>query len=203
MIVDSKTEQSRARYNQIAQEYDESFDGKFTLSYNRYLCDNVTLKEDDSVLDIACGNGRLLSMLAQKARIKAYGIDVSEEMILAAQHNIKDAEFKVCSADNISFVDGMFDLVTVCCAFHHFSEPDVFMREAYRILKGSGKLIIADPSPPPVVRWIENLIIPRMKMGDVKIYKHNELYGFFENAGFTNISHIKEGSKIIIQGIKH
>lgn len=201
--MDSKTEQSRARYNQIAREYDESFDGKFTLSYNRYLCDNVTLKDDDSVLDVACGNGRLLGMLSQKARIKAYGIDVSEEMILAAQHNFKDAVFKVCPADHISFADDMFDLVTVCCAFHHFSEPDAFMKEAYRVLKKNGTLAMAELSPVAIVRWIDNLIIPRMKMGDVRIYKLNELHGFFENAGFTNISHIKKGSKIIIQGIKN
>ncbi len=201
--MDNKTEQSRVRYNEIAQAYDESFDGKFTLSYNGYLCDHVTLKDDDSVLDVACGNGRLLSMLSQKASIKAYGIDVSEEMILAAQHNIKDAELKVCPADNISFANGMFDLVTVCCAFHHFSEPDAFMKEAYRVLKKNGTLAMAELSPVAIVRWIDNLIIPHMKMGDVKIYKMSELHGFFKNAGFTNISHIKEGSKIVIHGIKN
>lgn len=200
--MDKKTEQSRARYNQIAHQYDTSFDGQFTLSFNQYLYEHVTLKDSDAVLDVACGNGRLLGMLSRKARINAYGIDVSEEMIIAAQHSMKEAVFSVCPADSLGYADDMFDLVTVCCAFHHFSKPDAFMREAYRVLKKNGMLAIAELSPAPVVRWIDNLLIPRMKMGDVKIYKDNELHRFFENAGYANISHIKEGGKIIIQGIK-
>lgn len=200
--MDSKTEQSRARYNQIAHQYDESFDGRFTLSYNKHLYHYVLLKDNDSVLDVACGNGRLLSMLSQKASIKAYGIDVSEEMIIAAQNYLDDVVFTVCPADSISFAGDMFDLVTVCCAFHHFSKPDDFMSEAYRVLKENGKLVIADPSPFPVMRWIENLIIPRMKMGDVRMYKTEELLGFFKAAGFENISYIKKGAMVIAEGTK-
>lgn len=200
--MDKKTRQSSDHYNQIAQGYDESFEGKFTLAYNKLICDNVTLKVDDCVLDVACGNGRLLDMLSKKSSIKAYGIDVSEEMILAARHNIKDAVFEVCSADNICFEDGIFDLITVCCAFHHFSEPRGFMREAYRLLKKNGTLSIAELSPKAIARWIDNLIIPHMKMGDVKIYSIKELHSFFEDVGFANISYIKEGNKIVIQGTK-
>jgi hypothetical protein len=35
--------------------------------------------------------------------------------------------FNVCPADNISFANGMLDMVTACCAFHHFFNPDAFM----------------------------------------------------------------------------
>jgi ubiquinone/menaquinone biosynthesis C-methylase UbiE len=200
--VDNKTEQSRTRYNQIAHEYDQSFDGKFTLPYNQLICDHVTLKNNESVLDAACGNGRLLRMLSQKARIDAYGIDISEEMIAAAKNSYKDAVFNVRPADSTGFPEDKFDLVTVCCAFHHFSKPDAFMREAYRILRENGKLVIADPSPSPVIRWIENMIIPRLKMGDVRMYGIGELLNFFKKAGFENISSTKVGSMVIVEGVK-
>lgn len=200
--MDKKTEQSRIRYNAIAQEYEDSFDGRFTQPFNQYLYDHLPLAEKDSVLDVACGNGRLLRMLSRKARINAYGIDVSEEMITAARSYQSNAVFCTSPADKMSFSDCSFEFVTVCCAFHHFTQPDTFMKEAYRVLKSKGKLVIAELSPVAVIRWIDNLIIPRMNMGDVRIYNNKELYEFFEKAGFNNVTHIKKRNMVIIEGIK-
>lgn len=200
--MDKKTTQSRRRYNQIAHQYDESFDGRFTQPFNQYLCDHLTLAEEDSVLDVACGNGRLLRMLSQKASIHAYGADVSEEMIAAAQRRLPNAVFRVSSAEKIDFPDSSFDFVTVCCAFHHFTKPDAFMQEASRVLKKNGKLVIAELSPGAVARWLDNLVIPHMGMGDVRIYKIKELYKFFEKAEYENVFHIKKDSMVIIEGTK-
>lgn len=200
--MDNKTEESRSRYNQIAKEYEDSFDGRFTLQYNQFICDHLALLDNDSVLDVACGNGRLLRMLSKKARINAYGIDVSEEMITSAQSLYKEADFRVSPAEKMAFPDCTFDFVTVCCAFHHFTRPDAFLKEANRVLKCKGKLVVADPSPAAVVRWLENLIIPHMKMGDVRIYSTKELNKFFEDAGFKSVSHVKKNSMAIVEGIK-
>lgn len=200
--MDIKTEQSRNRYNQIADNYDESFDGRFTQPYNQFLCDYLPLVNGDSVLDVACGNGRLLRMFSQKAHINAYGIDVSEEMITAAQKVHQDAVYRVSFADSIDFPDNTFDYVTVCCAFHHFTKPDAFMKEAFRVLKRNGMLCISDPSPVAVIRWIENLIIPLMKMGDVRLYKISEFYRFFKQSGFEKVSHLLKNGMITIAGRK-
>ncbi len=200
--MDNKTEESRTRYNKLADQYEESFDGKFTLQFNQFICDYLKLRDNDSVLDIACGNGRLLRMLSKKARINSYGADVSEEMVTAAQSLYKEASFRVSPADNIDFPDCSFDYVTVCCAFHHFTKPEAFAKEAYRVLKSQGKLVIADPSSVAVIRWIENLIIPYVKTGDVKLYSTKELYKFFEDAGFKNITHVKKNGMVIVEGTK-
>lgn len=200
--MDQKTEQSRSRYNQIGSKYDDSFDGRFTQPFNQFLCDYLPVADGDSVLDVACGNGRLLRMLSQKARINAYGVDVSEEMIASAKKMHQAGVYRVASADRIGFPDHTFNFVTVCCAFHHFTNPDVFLKESYRVLKSKGKLVIGELSPAAFVRWIDNLIIPRMNMGDVRIYKDKELYEFFRKAGFDDITHIKRHNMIIIEGVK-
>ena len=200
--MDQKTDQSRSRYNRLAHDYEDTSDGRFTLPYNQILRDHFPLADSDSVLDVACGNRRLLRMLSQKARIRASGIDVSEEMIAAAQKRQNDAVFRVSPADKIVFPDDSFDFVTVCCAFHHFSKPEAFMTEAYRVLKSKGRLVIADPLPAAFIRWIENLLIPRMNMGDVRLYKIKELYEFFSIAGFRNISHTRKRGMVIIEGTK-
>jgi ubiquinone/menaquinone biosynthesis C-methylase UbiE len=201
-MVDQKTEQSRSRYNRIAHEYEDTYDGRFTQPYNQFLSDRLALHDNDSVLDVACGNGRLLRMLAAKAHINAFGIDVSEEMITAAQSLQEEAVFRISPADAISFSDGMFDYVTVCCAFHHFSKPGAFAEEAWRVLKSSGTLAIADPLPSAFIRWIDNLLIPRMNMGDVRLYSIKELYAFLEKAGFENISHTRKRGMVIVEGTK-
>ncbi len=200
--MDIKTEQSRSRYNQIADKYDDSFDGRFTQPFNKFLHDYLPVANCDSVLDVACGNGRLLRMLSRKAHINAYGVDVSEEMMETAKRDQPDAVFCVSPADKLSFSDCSFEFVTVCCAFHHFTKPDAFMKEAYRVLKSEGKLAIAELAPVAVIRWLDNLFIPRMNMGDVKIYKIKELYVFFKKAGFNNVNHVKKRNMVIVEGTK-
>ena len=41
------------------------FDGKFTEKFKDLLLANMSIRENDSVLDVACGNGRLLSKIAK------------------------------------------------------------------------------------------------------------------------------------------
>ncbi len=200
--MDFKTEESRENYNRKANEYENTFDGKFTLSYNQYLYEYVEVKEGDAILDIACGNGRLLNMISKKARINGFGIDISDEMIKAAQKENNGISFKVCEADKTPFEDNSFDVITVCCAFHHFIDPEGFMKEAYRILKHKGKLIVADPTAPIIIRHIENFIFPRLKMGDVRIYSIMEMKRFFHNANFERIAFKQEGFRMIVEGVR-
>jgi ubiquinone/menaquinone biosynthesis C-methylase UbiE len=202
MNLDKKTEESRQNYNQKAETYQDTSEGRFTLPYNVIISEQVQLKKGDTILDVACGNGRLLQMLTQIAAVHAYGIDVSEAMIQTAAVANPAMHFFVCTAENTPFEDNQFDLVTVCCAFHHFTQPDAFMAEAYRIIKPGGHLVIADPCLPPVIRQIENLILPFLKMGDVKCYSKKELTDFYLRSGFTKVMCNQHGTQLFLAGEK-
>jgi hypothetical protein len=76
------------------------------------------------------------------------------------------------------------------------------MEEAERILKKGGKLLIAEPYSPPVIRQIENCILPFFKMGDVKVYNKKELVSFFEKANYGHIILKQNGMKLLIVGAK-
>lgn len=42
------------------------------------MCESVCVNANDTVVDVACGNGRLLNMLAEKNSFYGYGIDISD-----------------------------------------------------------------------------------------------------------------------------
>ena len=69
---------SKNSYNKKAENYDSTFDGKFTVKFKRMMCESVCVNANDTVVDVACGNGRLLNMLAEKNSFYGYGIDISD-----------------------------------------------------------------------------------------------------------------------------
>jgi ubiquinone/menaquinone biosynthesis C-methylase UbiE len=186
--MDKKTEESIKNYNKIASNYDETFDGKFTRGFKKELANIIHLEDGYKLLDVACGNGMLLKMLSNKKNIESYGVDISENMVKEAQNRYPQMQFCATNSAYLPFEDRFFDIITVCAAFHHFTEPLKFISEAKRILKPGGYIYVADPYFPPIVRQITNIILPLLKMGDVKVYAKAELLRMFQDEGFKNMS---------------
>lgn len=183
-----KSKQSREVYNKMAPEYDSSPEGTYTRPHKAELIRQVTLKDGDHLLDVACGNGYLLGKLSKKAAINAFGLDISENMISIARKRYPDCTFAAGPCVPLNFENESMDVITVSCAFHHFEDPKAFARECMRVLKKNGKVFMAEPFFSPVVRWLANTVVfPLSKTGDVNVYSTKELGAFFESAGFTHV----------------
>jgi len=191
--MDKRTEQSIKNYNKIAVEYDNTFDGKFTQGFKVEMAKVTHIENSYKLLDVACGNGSLLKMLSSKAKLHSYGVDISQNMIKEAKSRYPEMQFITTNSAELPFEDDFFDIITVCAAFHHFTEPEKFISEAKRTLKAGGYIYIADLYLPPVVRHIANLILPLLKMGDVKVYNQRELMRLFQEQGYVNITVNKFG----------
>lgn len=190
----NKVEQSRNVYNRMALEYDSSPEGNYTRPHKAALLKRVALRGGDNILDVACGNGRLLGALSKKAGVDAFGVDISENMIAVAKERYPGCHFSVGPCVPLAFENERMDAVTVSCAFHHFEAPQAFANECMRVLKKGGRVYVAEPFFPPAVRWLANrLVFPFFKTGDVKVYSQRELGAFFELAGFTEIETHVEG----------
>lgn len=186
--MSGKTEESRIAYNKIAFEYDRSREGQYTGFHRKELSATIDLNEGDIVLDVACGNGTLLGELSKKEKIQANGIDISEHMIQAAKTRYPDIHFEVRPCCPLAWKDESVDRITVCCAFHHFEDPQGFVKECKRVLKKNGTVYIADPNYGAVLRFLANRFwIPFCKSGDVRIYGKKELETFFYSAGFQTV----------------
>ena len=191
-------DKSRESYNRKADDYDNTFDGKFTLKFKKLLLEEIKIKPMDSILDVACGNGTFLKMLSSKCDIKGYGIDISEKMIENAKKICPDMTFEISSCDHTSFESQMFDAITVCAAYHHFPDVKAFAKEINRILKPHGMLYVAELYYPLIIRLICNPFVPLLRTGDVKIYSPGEIQSNFEAYCFEQVGIKREGHIQII-----
>ncbi|MDD2959650.1 MAG: methyltransferase domain-containing protein [Lachnospiraceae bacterium] len=198
-----KTEQSQKVYNEMAWEYDSAPEGNYTRPHKEEITKKAVLRDGDNILDVACGNGSLLGMLSKKARVNAFGIDISENMIAAARERYPAGTFAVSPCVPLGFENGSMDVITVSCAFHHFEAPQIFANECMRVLKKNGKVFMAEPFFSPMVRWLANTVVfPFTKTDDVRVYSQKELQLFFELAGFTDIESYTTGTVLFFSARK-
>ena len=187
-------EKNISAYNKKADDYNNTFDGVFTEKFKKFLLSVVDVKDGDAVLDVACGNGTLLSRFSRE--INGYGADISPQMIKNASANFPQFKFAVAGCEKIPFDDASMDVITVCSSYHHFPDVNAFAAEAKRLLKPLGSLYIAEIFLPPVIRHIANIFVPLSKDGDVKIYSKKEIAKTFSS--FEFISARKKGHMQII-----
>jgi len=179
-------EKSRNSYNQKADNYDDTNDGRFTLKFKEMLLDKVSLAENDRVLDVACGNGLLLAMLNNKTSIKGFGVDISEQMIKNASTRNPSMEFHVAGCEKLPFEGDTMDVITVSSSYHHFPDVSAFGREASRVLKVGGKIYIAEIYLATPLRLLVNPFVPLSKAGDVRFYSPKGIIKNLSEHGFGN-----------------
>ena len=178
-------ELSKEWFNKQAPVYDETN----TILYSKYgkiSCENIFEflkdKEYTKLLDIGCGTGYLIDMLAKVHDAEYTGVDLSPEMIKQANNKkIKNAKFVEGRSDEIPFDDNTFDIITCSQSFHHYPDTDKAMQEARRVLKPGGLYILSDTGVGP------------FKMFGVKV--DDFIYRHFSNTGDCNVSYMEKTKK--------
>ena len=126
------------------------------------------IHQGEGILDIGCGAGVdafvAASMTGPQGRV--IGIDVSPEMIAKANKNLtlfgwSNVTFEVGEAEALAFEDRAFEAVVSNGALNLALSKEKALKEAFRVIKPKGRLMIADmvlvsPLPPERAGKIEN-----------------------------------------------
>ena len=213
-------EKIEGMFDNIAKDYD-SLNHIMSLSIDKIWRRKAIKKIKDAgeaprVLDVACGTGDFSMAIAKAVKKgEVIGVDISKEMLeVMRQKVLKDKlesmiSQEVGDGEALRFPEGSFDRVVNAFGIRKFENREKGLREALRVLKPGGRLVILELSRPQnkIIRWFYDLyflhilpIIGGKVSGDKAAYAYlpasvkafpgkKEFTDELRRAGFVNITH--------------
>ncbi len=149
-----------------------------------------SIQENDTVLDIGCGTGFATEELANKSN-EVHAVDITKEQLSKALEKNIDANFILGDADNLPYKDNSFDAVWSSGAIEYFPEPVKTLKEARRVTKKQGKILIVGPNKP------KNRFLKAIANSIMLFYNKEEAKEMLKKAGWKDIKNELLSSNII------
>jgi cyclopropane fatty-acyl-phospholipid synthase-like methyltransferase len=160
---------------------------------NRILMELSEISESDNILDAGCGVGGAAMYLASTKNVPVTGITLSKKQFDFATHQAMErgldnkVSFHIMDYTQTSFRNESFDVVWACESISSAPDKSAFIKEAYRLLKKDGRLILSDFFLPGnnetdnnswIKKWTESWCISELITSELFIEE-------LKNQGFT------------------
>jgi ArsR family transcriptional regulator len=138
-----------------------------------------------TVADLGAGEGLISQLMAPRAE-KVWCVDNSPRMVevgaeLAKKNGLSNVEYKLGDLEAVPLPDGSVELAVLSQALHHARRPQVALREAFRILRPGGQVLVLDLKEHAFEK-------ARDLYADVWLgFTESTLHGFLKKAGFHHV----------------
>ena len=128
-------------WGEKARDWAEVQEGMFACLFQAVL-QKVNLGWGTAVLDVGCGSGVFAEMAALRGA-QISGLDAAEALLAIARQRAPEGDFRHGDMEELPFADQSFDVVTGFNSFQYAANPANALKEARRVARKGGSLIIA------------------------------------------------------------
>ncbi|MFN2629437.1 MAG: class I SAM-dependent methyltransferase [Gaiellaceae bacterium] len=146
-----------------------------------------------SLLDAGCGSGTVLRAAADRGA-DVSGLDAAPAFVEHARRRVPDARIEVGDLESLPFQDASFDVVTGFNSFQYASDPRAALKEARRVLRHGGKVLVAiwgraeQCDCADVLGAVGALMPPPGTPGPFALAAEGALSELVESAGFATLA---------------
>ncbi|MBQ8148799.1 MAG: class I SAM-dependent methyltransferase [Lachnospiraceae bacterium] len=165
----------------------------------KQILSNIHVQENSKILDIGYGNGYLLKQLYKRYRPELFGIDISEDMKLAATARNKQAvaagkcHLSIGDCCDLSYDNDSFDAITSINTVYFWRDTLQGLREIKRCLKTGGTFYNVVYTK----EWLQSLAYTQKGFA---LFEKEDLIALGKEAGFSEvvIKDIKRGKSYMV-----
>ena len=215
-------EQQKATWNKFSPGWKkwDDFTMKFLQPMGDAIIAGLNIKEDDIVLDVACGTGEPgLTIAAMATKGKVIGTDVADHMLAIAKENaerkqIKNFDTKACDVCELPYDENTFTKISCRMGFMFFPDMQLASDEMYRVLKADGKMATSVWAGPENNVWVtsimgiinKNMQLPPPPPGAPGMFRcaaPGFIKSLMEKSGFKNVNEKLISGKVAYDSFDH
>lgn len=146
LVLNRRKDKLRGYFDELAGRFGRDYvPGRSWQGFSEML---LRLLPPLVIADLGAGEGTLALLLAQRAE-HVIAVDNSEKMVeygraVAERNGAKNVEYRLGDMEELPIGDGAVDLVLMHQSLHHAHHPETAIREAWRVLRPGGRIVVLD-----------------------------------------------------------